>query len=250
MHDEERPLLDEVDHLADAIAVSAATVDATLHALLANIRRFDELKGWARQGAKTCAHWLSWRVGDALGAAREKVRVARALGSLPSVDAAFAKGQISFSKVRAITRVASAETETLLLHYATYSTGAQLEKICRGYRNVQRICESGRKALPQDERYVRRRHCESGMVRIEAQFTADEADFVFRALEEVRREAAKAAEAKRPSLDDIQEKEHTLADGLVLAAESFLATGPKARAGGTRNQILVHLTEETMERVS
>ena len=51
--------LDEVDALADRIASSAATVDATMHELLAHIRRFDELKGWARQGAKTCAHWLS-----------------------------------------------------------------------------------------------------------------------------------------------------------------------------------------------
>src|SRR5882672_2828686 len=73
----------EVDALADRIASSAATVDATMHQLLEHIRRFDELKGWARQGAKTCAHWLSWRVGEALGAAREKVRVARALGGLP-----------------------------------------------------------------------------------------------------------------------------------------------------------------------
>src|SRR5712691_5570950 len=186
----EAPLTDEVDSLADAIAVSAATLDATMHGLLTKIRRFDELKGWARQGAKTCAHWLSWRVGDALGAAREKVRVARALGSLPLVDAAFAKGKVSFSKVRAITRVARADTEKLLLHYAEHSTGAQMEKICRGYRGVERICEGGRKALRQDERWVRRRRCASGMVRIEAQLTADEADLVFRALEEARRETA------------------------------------------------------------
>jgi hypothetical protein len=242
--------LDEVDALADRIASSAATVDATMHQLLAHIRRFDELAGWARQGAKTCAHWLSWRVGDALGAAREKVRVARALGRLPLLDAAFARGSVSFSKVRAITRVANADTEKLLLHYAEHSTGAQMERICRGYRGVQRICESGRKALPRDERYVRRRHCESGMVRIEAQLTADEADLVFRALEEARREAAKKVERRAPKLGDIDENEQSLADGLVLAAESFLASGPRARSGGTRNQILVHLTEETLERVS
>jgi len=240
---------DEVDALADRIASSAATVDATMHQLLTHIRRFDALKGWARQGAKSCAHWLSWRVGDALGAAREKVRVARALGSLPLVDIAFEKGQLSFSKVRAITRVANAETEKLLLQFAEHSTGAQLEQICRGYRTVERICESGRKAVPKDERWVRRRHCDSGMVRIEAQLTADEADLVFRALEEARREAVKKEE-KAPKFGEVDEKAQSLADGLVLAAESFLASGPKARSGGTRNQILVHLTEETVERVS
>lgn len=240
----------EIDVLADRIASASATVDATMHELLTHIRRFDELKGWARQGAKSCAHWLGWRVGDALGAAREKVRVARALGGLPLVDAAFAKGEVSFSKVRAITRVATAKTEPLLLHYAEHSTGAQMEKICRGYRNVERICESGRKALPQDERYVRRRRTESGMVRIEAQLTADEADLIVRALEEGRREAAKKVAERPPSLDDIHEKEQTLADGLVLTSESFLASGPRARSGGMRNQILVHVSEETVERVS
>lgn len=240
----------EIDELADRIASSSATVDATMHELLMSIRRFDELRGWASQGAKSCAHWLSWRVGDTLGTAREKVRVARALGSLPLVDAVFAKGAVSFAKVRAITRVANPKTESLLLHYAEHSTGAQMERICRGYRNVERICESGRKAVAHDERYVRRRRTESGMVRIEAQLTADEADLFFRALEEARREAAKRMAERQPSPDDIQEKEQTLADGLVLTAESFLATGPRARSGGMRNQILVHVTEETLERVS
>src|SRR5258706_7481184 len=129
--------LDEVDALADRIASSAATADATMQQLLENIRRFDELKGWARQGAKSCAHWLSWRVGEALGAAREKVRVARALGGLPVLDAAFAKGAVSYSKVRAITRVASSKTEKLLVHYAQHATAGQIEIIRRRYRRVQ-----------------------------------------------------------------------------------------------------------------
>lgn len=110
--------------------------------LLSRIRRFDELKGWARQGAKTCAHWLSWRVGDGLGAAREKVRVARALGELPLIDDALRKGTISFAKARAVTRVATPAIEALLLQYSTHSTGAQLETICRGFREVERICEA------------------------------------------------------------------------------------------------------------
>lgn len=61
---EELPSLDEVDTLADAIATSASTVDATLHTLLSKIRRFGAIKGWARQGAKTCTHWLVFRALD------------------------------------------------------------------------------------------------------------------------------------------------------------------------------------------
>ncbi len=234
--DEARAKKDEIDSLSDEIAISAATMDATMHVLLSRIRRFDELKGWARQGAKTCAHWLSWRIGDGLGAAREKVRVARALGELPLIDDALRQGTISFAKARAVTRVATPAIEALLLQYSTYSTGAQLERICRGFRQVERICESGRKVAPADERFVRRRRSASGMVRIEAQLTADEADLVFRALDEARRSKNEKTAAKA---DDA-----TLADGLVLMAETLLSTGPHARAGGERNQILVHISEE------
>jgi hypothetical protein len=84
--------------------------------LLTHIRRFDEVEGWAEQGAKSCAHWLTWRIGLDPGTAREKVRVARALGTLTKIDQAFATGNLSYAKVRAVT------------------TGAQLERICRRFR--------------------------------------------------------------------------------------------------------------------
>src|SRR5690606_33411622 len=107
----------------------------------------------------------------------EKVRVARALGGLPRIDAAFAAGRLSYSKVRAMSRVARPENEDLLLIFATSATGAQLEKICRGFRAVAR---RERKARPaEDERFVRRRWLPSGMVRIEACLLPDEAELVY-----------------------------------------------------------------------
>jgi len=132
------PVAKEVDQLADFIAVSSARIDAATHELLTQIRRFDQLGGWAWHGAKSCVAWLSWRVGLSVGAAGEKVRVARALGELPLIDAAFGAGELSYCKVRAMTRVATAETEELLLTMARSATGAQLERICRGFRRVQR----------------------------------------------------------------------------------------------------------------
>src|SRR5262245_55410555 len=80
MTPENRPSVDDIAALGDRIAESAALIDSALHRLLADIRRFDECEGWHQQGALSCAAWLQWRVGIALGAAREKVRVARALG--------------------------------------------------------------------------------------------------------------------------------------------------------------------------
>jgi Domain of unknown function (DUF222) len=124
------------DRLADEIAELAAHVDAATHRLLTLIGRFDEAGGWADHGALTCAHWLSWRVGLDLGAAREHVRVARALPDVPLIADALRRGQISYSKVRALTRVATPENEAALLAMARSSTASQLERICRGYNGV------------------------------------------------------------------------------------------------------------------
>jgi hypothetical protein len=123
------PLLsrDQVNQLADEIAEASAYIDAATHRLLTGIRRFDEAEGWGTQGALSCAHWLSWRVGLGLGVAREKVRVARRLGELALVDQALSRGEVSYSKVRAITRVATADHEATLLEMARCSTAAQLE---------------------------------------------------------------------------------------------------------------------------
>ena len=127
----------EIDRLADEISDTAAHIDAATHRLLRQIRAYDASDGWAVHGALSCAHWMSWRIGMGLGAAREKVRVAIALGGLPLIDAALERGELSYSKVRAMTRVATAANEELLVTMARCTTAAQLEKLCRLYRPVQ-----------------------------------------------------------------------------------------------------------------
>ena len=97
-------------------------------------------RGWGN-GFKTCAHWLNWRVGLDLGAAREKVRVAHALATLPLIREALAAGEISYSKARAVTRVATPETEERLLQVARAGTAAHVEQIVRGWRTVDRHAE-------------------------------------------------------------------------------------------------------------
>src|SRR6188768_992075 len=97
--------IDSIDALGEKIAETAAHLDSATQRLLADIRTFDDAGGWHRQGALSCAHWLSWRCGLNLGAAREKVRVAKALEALPKISEAMANGQLSFLKARALTRV-------------------------------------------------------------------------------------------------------------------------------------------------
>ncbi len=87
------------------------------------IREFDERSGW-NTGFRSCAHWLNWRTGLELGAAREKVRVAKALGELPRLSEAMRCGDLSYSKVRALTRVATADNEIELLEFARAGTAA------------------------------------------------------------------------------------------------------------------------------
>ncbi len=146
----------DIDRLGDEIAELAAHLDAATHRLFTLIRRFDESGGWADQGALSCAHWLSWRVGLELGAAREHVRVARALAGLPLADVALSRGEISYSKVRALTRVATPATEAALLDMARSSTASQLERICRGYRRAMQNAANERPTYyPQFEQTIR-----------------------------------------------------------------------------------------------
>jgi hypothetical protein len=103
----------ELERLGDRIAELSAHLDAATASLLDLIREFDQRGGWGN-GFRSCAEWLSWRVGLDLGAARERVRVALALETLPRLAQALAHGELSYAKVRALTRVATPETEERL----------------------------------------------------------------------------------------------------------------------------------------
>ena len=131
----------EMDRLGDEIAELSARLEAATARLLDLIREFDARKGW-NGGFRSCAHWLSWRVGLDPGAAREKVRVARALGTLPLLAGALARGELSYAKVRALTRIATPESEERLLKVGRAGTAEHVERIVRGWRCVDRKAEA------------------------------------------------------------------------------------------------------------
>ncbi len=97
--------------LAAAITELAGHLNAATRRWLALIAEFDRRKGWSDSVTQSCAHWLNWQCGLALGAAREKVRVAHALEDLPLIGAAMGRGELSYWKVREVTRVATPATE-------------------------------------------------------------------------------------------------------------------------------------------
>ena len=124
------------DSLGDEIAALCAHISAATFRLLTLLQVFDEEERW--HGHRSCAHWLSWRTGISLGPAREKVRVARCLPALPLISASFARGEISYSKVRALTRVATTDNEDELLTFADHGTTAHVERLVREWRRLDR----------------------------------------------------------------------------------------------------------------
>jgi hypothetical protein len=251
--------METVEELGQEIATLSAHLDAAAHRLLECIRRFDEACGWQEQGAVSCAHWLAWRLGWDPATAREKVRVARALGMLPAISESLRTARLSYAKVRALTRVATPENEAKLLEMAHIATGAQLERLCRGYRGVL----DGERTPGPEERSVRQRLLPGGMVKLELVLEPDEADLILRAIERAREvharraepletEApgglaaqgeAEAAEAAGVSAETCWPSR---ADGAVKLAESFLAGNPVTGTGGERFQVMVHLDQEVL----
>ena len=125
-----------IDELDAAICRLASRINAVNYRLLVLVREFDDRMGWAKWSFPSCAEWLSWRCGISLSAAREKVRTAQALRELPAISLAFREGRLSYTKVRALTRVAALHDEESLLRYALDATAPQVEERCRQIRNV------------------------------------------------------------------------------------------------------------------
>ncbi len=197
--DELRRKREERNRLENEIAEFSARIDAAIYELLVRIRRFGELGGWS--GATSYPQWLSWRANLAPGTAREYVRVAHALASLPKTSDALRRGQVSYSKVRAITRVATPATEDRLLHLARQATAADLERIVRAWRFCDRQHEG------REDRERRRNHGLSiypdvdGMFVVRGLLTPEVGAVVRRAIEaasEQLYQEAKNAEPRNP----------------------------------------------------
>ena len=170
------------------VATLAAHIQAATARLLALVAEVDRREAWAASGLLSCAHWLAWRTGLDLGAAREHVRVARALTALPVIRAAFGRGELSYSKVRAITRIARPETEADLAAMAREGTTAQLERLVRAYRRADPAAENAAARAQQEARWLHTRWTEDGMLVVEGRLTPEQGALLQRALEVVLRE--------------------------------------------------------------
>jgi hypothetical protein len=232
----------DLDRLGEEIAELSAHLDAATARLLHLIREFDRRDGWGN-GFLSCAHWLSWRVGLDLGAARERVRVARALGELPQLAEALARGQLSYSKIRALTRVATPETEARLLEVGRGGTAAHVEKIVRAWRKVDRQIEAETAEARHQGRSLQVYTDDDGMVVVRGRLEPEAGAVLVRALEAAR--DALDARARRGGFNSGQADPPTpgqqRADALVLVAEAALEHGLDAAPESERYQVVVHV---------
>lgn len=151
-----------IERLEDEITTLCAHLGAAEHRWLTAIGEFDARSGWVGIGIASCAHWLNWKCGVSLPAAHEKVRIARALRALPAISVAMARGELSYSKVRAITRVATPANESSLVRLARQGTASHVEEIVRRYRRVCRAEDTADAAKAQRDREVRYRWDDAG----------------------------------------------------------------------------------------
>lgn len=231
-----------VNHLGEAIAELAARMHAATYELLVLLREFDACAGW-NNGCLSCAHWLHWRTGIDLGAAREKVRVARALAALPRISAAMQRGAVSYAKVRALTRIATPENEGRLVDLALAGTAAHVERLVRAWRRVDRLEAAQQAEQRQQHRFVTLHVDDEGMVVLRGRLTPEIGAVVQRALEAAAdrlfQESAQAPIGDR--IVDETTPAQRRADALGRLAECALAGGLDRGTAGDRYQVVVHV---------
>jgi uncharacterized protein DUF222/HNH endonuclease len=234
------------ERLGNEIAELSAHLEAATARLLDLIREFDAREGW-NHGFRSCAHWLAYRVGLDLGAARQRVRTARALGSLPLLREALARGQLSYAKVRALTRIATPETEERLLAIGRAGTACHIERIVRGWRRVDAIAEARETTQRHKSRALHVYQDEDGMVVVRGRLTPEDGAVLMQALAAARetlyqrKRAATAADETQDGSAETSAPAQQQADALTLLAEAALHHGLDPGAAGERYQIVVHV---------
>ena len=144
---------DDLLELGDRIGELARSIQVAEAEMMRLLVEFDDRRGWAVAGWTSCAEWLAWRISVGPNAARERLRTARALAGLPRTSAAMAAGRLSYAKARALTRVATPESETALLALARAGSAAHLERVVRAWKAM----DDARELTLEQARHRRRR---------------------------------------------------------------------------------------------
>jgi hypothetical protein len=232
----------------DRVAVLYGEITAATREFLRAVAECDRHQDWAEEGFASCADWLAWRIGVTRNVAGEKIRAARALESLPLISDSMERGEISFSKVRALTRAATPENEAELLEYAKACSAASLERLVRGWKTLGRVDEARAERLRHRMRSFSIFPSDEGMYVVKGVVTPEVGALLQRAIEaagDALFATAAAGDGEQPEPAQLR------ADALALVAERALAagfgrgeSGTEAPISGTRAeryQVVLHV---------
>lgn len=178
--------LTPIEDLDRNILTLCTHINAATYELLILVREFDERAGWVKWGLKNCAEWLAWRCDLSMATAMEKVRAAHALKRLPLISDAFSSGELSYSKVRSLTRVANRDNESELLNFALRHTTANVEARCRELRcGREDSIDSAARAYANRSLRIRRDRERSMMV-VTVELPMDTGELIEKALDKAR----------------------------------------------------------------
>lgn len=264
------PIPEDDNALRDDITRLAGHINAAEYRFLKLLAVLVERNAWlGDSGFKTPAHWLNYACGIDLGAAREKVRVAKCLGGLSKIDEAFRLGTISYSKVRAMTRSATPENEEFLLMIAQHGTAQHVENLVRKHLRVKRLAALDQDQAQYEAREFKWYYDDDGMLVFHGKLTPEDGAMFLKAMEvwfdvvnrndnenqlkNVSAETSAGEDPEHPtnvsadtSVPELPEPGYAQkrADALVLMAEQALNShpeGPKPLSNPEKFQIMVHL---------
>jgi hypothetical protein len=253
---------DELFLLGEQCAEAYMQADALHYQAMRLLAAFHHREGWKDTGFGSTAEWLAWRIGIRPGAARERLRTALALESLPHTSAAMERGDVSFAKVRALTRVATAENEDTLLELARAGSAANLERVVRGWKRLDRKSEVTAEQLRYRSRRFRAWVDEDGMVVVRGRLDPEAGAVLMRAVEAAsdalyREAGGGAGDVSAEPREDETTPEQRRADALGLVAERALAGGfggggvdaqaPISGSRAERYQVMLHVEAETLK---
>ena len=238
-----------LDQLETNLLTLSRRLNSSEYDFLVPLREYDLRQGWKEYHFNNCTEWLNLKCGIHPSTGREKVRVSHALWDLPLVSQAFQRGELSYSKVRSMTRLATPENEQALLDYALTATALQVDTHCRHLRNAQRDASTRDVNRVHKQRYLSRSCHGDGSMTMIVELTQEAGELVMKALEIAA--AAQLADDQNTG-DYVSSLMTRQADALVAIAQAFLADGAEKTASkaaastADHYQVMVHVDEAAL----
>jgi hypothetical protein len=230
--------LSDAEQLGEQITELCSYIYAAESRLLALIHEFDDKQYYEKLGFCSCAHWLNFKCGIGMNAAREKVRVANALAKLPKMDERFSKGELSYSKVRAMTRIADETNEDYLLMIAKHGTAHHVEKLVSKYRTAKRVQDASVANEQYRDRELSHYYDHDGCLVIKARLPAEQGALIVKALEMAMDKDFRVSDVTAETSQPIAVRR---ADALAEIAETYMNNSESSGSTADRYQVVVHV---------